>query len=306
MALIGINAVAPDQRKRTTLEEIESGVNIASKVLGTGLDFYKTVAIDRPNAQVDQKLKTAQTNYYDKQAEQLGKKEEGKLSDVDKTILDSYKDYRLTHAKGANQNSISVYLPVSGRTIYAEPNVDKVNEKAFDTESKLRKEFNDDRQVQAFTTIHGAAKSINESFKDNDFERADSGRDINLLYNFIKMMDPGSTVREGEVQLTTGASPILDRVVQQYKRLKEGGLLPTDLRKSLVSQVAENYAGRQESFNDVIDHYKFLADKASVDWQKVIQPIRGLDFSSFKKQRDDRSQLHQQKQDFLKSFGGSQ
>lgn len=65
MALIGINPVQSDPRKPTTLEQIAQGVDIASKVVGGGLDFYKTVAMDKPQGEADIRLKNAQAKYYE-------------------------------------------------------------------------------------------------------------------------------------------------------------------------------------------------------------------------------------------------
>lgn len=57
MALIGINNPGQYQGRTGTLDRIAKGVDIATKILGTGLQAYKTVAADIPQAQ-------AQADYY--------------------------------------------------------------------------------------------------------------------------------------------------------------------------------------------------------------------------------------------------
>lgn len=304
MPLIGINSVTRDPRKPSALEQIESGVNIAAKVLGTGLEAYKQLG---PDGRTDRANKEAQTDYYKAQAEEKRETktlDAGKLSDVDKEILESYKDGKLTHAKAANDKSVAVYLPVAQRTLYFTPDEPKA-EKTFDNESKLRNEFRTDDTVKAFRTVHNATKAVMDSFSDNDFERGDAGRDISLLYNFIKIMDPNSTVREGEVSLTTGASPVLDQAVQQYRKLysDKAALLPPSLRKSLVGTIADGYLSREADFNSIVDHYKFVSESNGVDWNKVILPIKGLDLEKFKDRNKGNKEIIEKKKSFLERLG---
>lgn len=278
MGLIGINQVSSKERKPSTLEQIALGVKMATDILGATGKAYETFG---PEA--DQKR--AITDYYKaKTKETLADTSggAGKLSDIDKQVLSSYGDYTLSHDKGSKDNAVSIYLPTSGKTLFASPK-ELPKEKTFDSESKLREQFRSDQSVKDFRTTHAAAKSIIDSFGSDDYERADPARDVNLLYNFIKMMDPGSTVREGEIQLTSSASPFVDQMLQQYKKVKEGGILPPALRKSLVEQTAENYVSRAKDFQGVVGFYKDVSDANGVNWNRVITPLQELDLTKFKK-----------------------
>lgn len=274
MALIGINPVSGTrERKPTALEQIALGVKMATDILGSAGKAYETFG---PGADETK----ARTELLKAQAKSSG---QGSLSDMDKQILNSYgNDYTLSHEKGSKDNAVSVYLPNSGKTLYATPK-ELPKEKSFDSESKLREQFRSDQSVKDFRTTHAAAKSILDSFGTGDYERADAARDVNLLYNFIKMMDPGSTVREGEIQLTSSASPFVDQMLQQYKKVKEGGILPPTLRKSLVEQTAENYVGRTKDFQGVVQFYRDISDAHGVNWDRVITPLQELDVSKFTK-----------------------
>jgi len=86
MPLIGINSVTREPRKPSVLEQIESGVNVAAKVLGGGLEAYKQLG---PAGQAETRLKNAQAKYH----EEGGGKDpltEAVKYDMAKTILDKH------------------------------------------------------------------------------------------------------------------------------------------------------------------------------------------------------------------------
>lgn len=59
-------------RKPSLMEQIAMGVDIASKVLGTGVNAYEMFGIKKPAAEQDARLKDAQTKYYEAQARDYG------------------------------------------------------------------------------------------------------------------------------------------------------------------------------------------------------------------------------------------
>jgi hypothetical protein len=61
MAVVGISVPgASDRRKPSTLENIAMGVDIAAKVLGTGVDVYKTFGVDIPKGRAETDVLKAQ------------------------------------------------------------------------------------------------------------------------------------------------------------------------------------------------------------------------------------------------------
>lgn len=71
--------------------------------------------------------------------------------------------------------------------------------------------------------------------------------DISLVYNVMKMFDPGSTVREGEFATAQNASGVPDRIMNMYNKIRTGQRLnPTQreeftgvAEKMFVSQLAQ-------------------------------------------------------------------
>lgn len=328
MALIGINSVSSDARKPTTLENIALGVDIASKIVGGGLDAYKTFAIDRPAAQAEAarkaKADSLQESMFEKSLQDDGWIEAdpatpgavvrngrayvkksvpgGKLSDLDKATIDSYTskgDYVITHERDEAPNKFAVPLRDAGFGVYFKRRSggDGLTPEAFDQESKLRGEFK--KNTEGFESIHEATKATLDAFKGKDLAKGEAGSDIALLYNFIKAMDPGSVVKEGEVKLTQSASPMVQSMANEYRRLindKNASLLPPELRKSLLKTMAENYQSRRDRYEQIANQTAEIVRQYGRDPQRVIIPLQNLDLKDFLQAEADK------RDNFLKKY----
>jgi len=60
-------------------------------------------------------------------------------------------------------------------------------------------------------------------------------RDIGLLFSFIKMLDPDSTVRESEITLTDSATPKAHRMKLLYDQAVAGTLMTEEMRNGILS-----------------------------------------------------------------------
>ena len=317
MPLIGINSVTSDPRKPSALEQIESGVNIAAKVLGTGLEAYKQLG---PDGRVDRANKEAQTDYYKAQAEEkrATKNEPGKMSDFDKAYFSSFDKYQFTDSYDDSPGKIKVKAPDSGREMWMRPKKEVADKSTVSSmEDSVRKEIESKQLVTDFNTIHNQMADISTQFKDLDWQRDDPGRDINLLFSFMKVLDPGSRVTANEVELSSSASPLAFQIAQQWKRAvmmeKEGkvGILSPGLRKSFFEQMVGKYKVSRDRYDDIINQYKNISAVRELNPDMVIPTIRDIDISKFEQQLKDRdadaaakkAPIIEKKKSFLERFG---
>lgn len=72
--------------------------------------------------------------------------------------------------------------------------------------------------------------------------------DLSLIFGYMKMLDPGSVVREGEFATAQNAAGVPDRVLNLYNRILSGERLNENQRKSFKGQaeVLFKQAGQQE------------------------------------------------------------
>lgn len=102
--------------------------------------------------------------------------------------------------------------------------------------------------------------------------------DIAAINAFQRMVDPGATVREGDVALIQSASSLMSRILTDYplERLREGDQLPQATREQMKKAARELYTRRAKNYNDIVgSQYKALAKSAGVPFEMI-----GRDFPS--------------------------
>lgn len=126
---------------------------------------------------------------------------------------------------------------------------------------QLRKEWNTLPQVKAFNDVSQSYKQVRALAK----EGASAADDIALTFSFMKMLDPGSVVREGEYALVGRAAGLPDQVIMGLQRVDEGqGLTPT-IRNKLIEAAAKIMVSRREQLDGVAGPYRQLAVDMGAD-----------------------------------------
>lgn len=96
-------------------------------------------------------------------------------------------------------------------------------------EMSMRKEVEDrtkeSRQIlDAYKRVEAAARNPN------------AASDLSLIFGYMKMLDPGSVVREGEFANAQNAAGVPDQIVNLYNRAKSGERLNANQRAQFVSE----------------------------------------------------------------------
>ena len=105
-------------------------------------------------------------------------------------------------------------------------------EKRPEVESKFRKEYND--QTQTYQTVKSAYGRVLSS------EDSAVG-DLSLIFGYMKMLDPGSVVREGEFATAQNATGVPERIINIYNKLITGERLNSSQRNSFKGQAKGLY-----------------------------------------------------------------
>jgi hypothetical protein len=113
-------------------------------------------------------------------------------------------------------------------------------EKRPELEGKFRKEYNDNTKVyQDVKASYGRVISADDN----------AVGDLSLIFGYMKMLDPGSVVREGEFATAQNAAGVPERVLNVYNRVASGERLSPSQRAAFKNQAERlfNSAGEQEA-----------------------------------------------------------
>ena len=139
----------------------------------------------------------------------------------------------------------------------------KKEQNVFDIEKGLRGEFKD--KTKAFIEQRDAFGRIVNSAKDPS-----GAGDLSLIFNYMKVLDPGSTVREGEFAQVGKSGGLPGEIQNMFNRITGGERLTPEIRKDIVSRAGQLYQGAEEQTSILADEYTGLASQYGAKPERVV------------------------------------
>jgi hypothetical protein len=107
-------------------------------------------------------------------------------------------------------------------------------QKGFENEMKLKSEFRSEPVYKAYSEMQSAYGQINDSLNT-----ASPAGDLAAATKFMKLLDPGSVVRESELGMAMAASGALDRA-KNYAQLRISGEKLTETQRKDFAKLAND------------------------------------------------------------------
>lgn len=127
-----------------------------------------------------------------------------------------------------------------------------------------RKEFLGDAQVKDFKNVANATRQI-VTLSQGD---GTAMGDIGLIFSYMKALDPGSVVREGEQASAQNAAGVPEQIRNAYNRLASGQRLSPQQRTDMMNTALSIYGSRAQSYNTFAETYRGLVADAGGDPDK--------------------------------------
>lgn len=135
----------------------------------------------------------------------------------------------------------------------------------------IRAEFEGLPQVKNFGEVRQAYKII------RDLPATKAG-DLTLLVKYMKLIDPASSVREGELATADKAGGVPGWLIAQYNTLRasEGRLAPA-IREDFVKRADDLYRSYLGSHREIEGQYTEIARRRGIDPRDVVTDFVGQD-----------------------------
>lgn len=134
-------------------------------------------------------------------------------------------------------------------------------------EGMLRDDFSKESKV--FTSIRDAYGKIEKAA-----ESPSAASDVALIYAFMRILDPTSTVREGEFATAQNAGGWPDRIQAMYNRARNGERLSDDIRKDFVGQAKKLYGQAEQDHSKTEKFYGDVAKRYGMNPKEVLPDYR--------------------------------
>lgn len=168
----------------------------------------------------------------------------------DGTRNSAYQNYELSKARsGASVNNVSV----------------NTGQKGFDNTLKLRGDFRSEPIYKAHQEVRSAHSQISAALK-----QASPAGDLAGATKLMKILDPGSVVRESELGMAMAASGAMDRLTNYAQMTLSGQKLTPTQRKDFQSLSDSLLAESSKQYNAKRAEYKGISERNGLNEQDVL------------------------------------
>ncbi len=144
----------------------------------------------------------------------------------------------------------------------------KAGKDTFEMEEKLRDGFAG--QAKTFTTVRDQYGVLQAAAKDPS-----AAGDLALIFAYMKLVDPGSTVREGEFSNAQNSAGVPDRVRNLYNNALTGQRFDPKVRADFTQQADKLFGSHQQTFQANKQRYDALADAYGLQKDRVTGIVVG-------------------------------
>jgi hypothetical protein len=145
-------------------------------------------------------------------------------------------------------------------------------------EATLRKEFEQRQDVKDFRKARTQFNALRETALNPNATAQD---DIAVIFQFMKTLDPTSTVREGEFATAQNAGGIPDNIRNAFNKAQSGTRLNSKMRRQMAETAYKSYQQFRNAYNSVAGEYRSYASDYGVNPDRVARtytpdkPARG-------------------------------
>lgn len=138
-------------------------------------------------------------------------------------------------------------------------------QKGFDNTLKLRGDFRSEPIYKAHNEVQSAYSQISAALK-----QASPAGDLAGATKLMKILDPGSVVRESELGMAMAASGMLDRVENYARNIINGTKLTPTQRKDFQTLADALYAESVKQYTSKADEYSAIAGRNGLNSIDVV------------------------------------
>jgi hypothetical protein len=158
----------------------------------------------------------------------------------------------------------------------------------FKQEQDTRKDYLATPEVKAFNEMKSAYGQITAGLN-----AVSAAGDLTAATKFMKLLDPGSVVRESELYIAMDATGVIDKATNYYSRLSRGEKLTPSQREDFRNIATQLYKAAENTKLNYDKQYEEIAKNNNLDPSKIIV--------NYKKTQP--SGQPRNKADILKSYG---
>lgn len=111
---------------------------------------------------------------------------------------------------------------------------------------------------------------------ENALNKGTAAGDLAAVFSFMKILDPGSVVREGEFANAARAAGLSDKIVNALEKVDQGTILTPTQRRDFADTVRQQAQAQFESYQQAISPQRKFAEQQDIDLSMVLPSFSRL------------------------------
>lgn len=152
-------------------------------------------------------------------------------------------------------------------------------ERVFKNIDSIEPQLSEEDRFSRANTLRTELTKQNADFIDisNAWDRIAAGAenpsaagDLSLIFQYMKMLDPASTVREGEFATAQSAAGVPTRIVGLYNRVASGERLTETQRQDFFGQAKSIFDAAKSTADQITNEYVRLGEKYGLEREDIV------------------------------------
>lgn len=244
---------APQEQKEDPLDKIAKGLDIAGKLYGIKVN-YDTLKLAKEKQKAE---------IYGEHGIEGG-------NQVLDAVSGKAPEPAAAPAIDPNAPPPIGAQPQSGPPIGGQPAPAFRGKREIEADKMKTARADDLRKERSGLPTTRATQEIASAYSRMNKVQPTAAGDMSLIYSYMKMLDPGSTVREGEFANAQSAAGFPMQIKGAWERLKSGQRLTPEQRADFRNQAKALYSGQLESQGRADQSYIDLGKKSGIDSKDII------------------------------------
>jgi hypothetical protein len=213
----------------------------------------EAMGVKRKELTLEEQKQRLAAAHQEWQQKSEAEKEKYKREHDGATLAEDVRNHDMQNARGLNDSTARLEL--------ARATLENTKgHQASEDESSLRKEVTGNQATKDLSLVNTMAEKAKAAAKDPS-----AAGDISLIYAYMKLLDPNSSVRESEYASAQNAGGIPEKVWSSFNRLKDGERLSPPQRADFLNQVDKLVQANKSAAAEVSNRYRGIAQQKGIN-----------------------------------------
>ena len=147
----------------------------------------------------------------------------------------------------------------------------EMNKLELENFSKIRNAYKGEKAVDFYQKLRSTWQKIDVAYEQAYTVENPQVADVSMIFNYMKMLDPGSTVREGEYATARDTAGMPQGLKNAYNKAVGGGFLSDAQRKDFREVAWQLFQKESSNVQDLNERYKAQGEAFNVDVGTILE-----------------------------------